>query len=278
MKYFDVHCHMDSDRFKDDLDDVVKRAKDTGVQIVHSGINPPTNEVALKLKKKYDLFCTFGVYPIDAILKEFPDFYGDSEDEDSDLVRGGFDVDSALSWIEEHKDECVGIGEVGLDFKFCKDKEDIKEAQKKNFEKIIILAKKLDKALVIHSRGAELECVEILEKNGCSQRDDPKGPKVLMHCFSGKKALIRRGAEKGWFFSVPPVIKRLQHFETLVGLVPIEQLVTETDAPYLSPVFAQRNEPKNVIVSCAEIARIKEMDEEEVRKILFDNAKRLYGL
>lgn len=268
IHYFDVHCHLDSERFKDDLDEVVKRAKEAGVQIVHSGINPQTNELALKLKEKYNILCTFGVYPIDAILQEFPDFYDD--DEDSDLDRGGFDVDEALLWIEEHKDDCVGIGEVGLDFKFCKDTEDIKEAQVKNFESIIALAKKLDKPLVIHSRGAELECTEILEKHDCKS--------VLMHCFSGKKSLIKRGTDNGWFFSVPPVIKRLQHFETLVSIVPIEQLVTETDAPYLSPVFGQRNESKNVTVSVEEIARIKEMDAEEVRKVLCENAKRLYGL
>jgi TatD DNase family protein len=271
IRYFDCHCHLDSERFKDDLDNVVKRAHESGVQIVHSGINPNTNKIALELKKKYDVLCTFGVYPIDAVLNEFKDFFkNDDDNEDNDLDRGEFDVDSALSWIEENKDECVGIGEVGLDFKFCKEREDIKEAQIKNFEKIISLAKKLDKTLVIHSRGAETECTEILEKNNCK--------KVLMHCFSGKKSLIKRGVENKWFFSVPPVIKRLQHFETLVNIVPISQLVTETDAPYLSAVYGERNESKNVIITVNEIAHIKEMDVEEVRKILLENARRLYGL
>ena len=109
-----------------------------------------------------------------------------------------------------------------------------------------------------------------MEEMGCKR--------VLMHCFGGKKGLIKRGVENGWFFSVPPVIMRLQHFENLVKLVPIEQLVTETDAPYLSPVYAERNEPANVTYSVKKIAEIKGMDEEEARKILLDNAKRLFGI
>ena len=102
--------------------------------------------------------------------------------------------------------------------------------------------------------------------------------KVMMHCFHGKKSLIRKCVELGWFISVPAVITRLEHFKMLVEMVPIEQLVTETDAPYLSPVAGTRNESANVVITIKEIAKIKEMEEEDVAKKMFNNAKELFNL
>ena len=99
-----------------------------------------------------------------------------------------------------------------------------------------------------------------------------------MHCFSGRKVLIKRARDNGWFLSVPPIITRLQHFETLVGIVPLKQILTETDAPYLSPVVGERNEPVNVKVSVREIARIKEVSEDEVRNQVYENAKGLFKI
>jgi TatD DNase family protein len=99
---------------------------------------------------------------------------------------------------------------------------------------------------------------------------------VVMHCFNGKKTLIKRCIENGWFFSVPPVITRLNHFEMLVKMTPIKQLLTETDAPYLSPVAGERNEPANVLVTIKRIAAIKEITEEEVAEQIWDNASKLF--
>jgi len=90
--------------------------------------------------------------------------------------------------------------------------------------------------------------------------------------------LIRRCVENGWSFSVPPVITRLQHFKMLVEMVPLEQILTETDAPYLSPVAGERNEPANVLVTVKEIARIKGLSEEEVGGKILENAKKLFGV
>ena len=142
--------------------------------------------------------------------------------------------------------------------------------QEKVFIKALRLAKKLDKTVVIHSRKAEARAIEIMEEEGMK--------KVMMHCFHGKKSLIKKCVELGWFISVPAVITRLEHFKMLVEMVPIEQLVTETDAPYLSPVAGTRNESANVIVTIKEIARIKGMKEEDVAKKMFNNAKGLFNL
>jgi TatD DNase family protein len=96
--------------------------------------------------------------------------------------------------------------------------EEIKVAQEDVFRKVLSLAKELGKTVVVHSRGAEERVIEILEEMGMVE--------VVMHCFGGKKALIRRVLENGWSLSVPAVIVRLDHFKMLVDMVPLEALLT----------------------------------------------------
>jgi TatD DNase family protein len=269
MKLIDIHAHLEHGRFKDDLDSVVKRFKDAGGEfIVESGVSTVTNRKALEISEKYDCVkASFGIYPIDALAKEMEN--GEADGFLRDLEK--FDVDKEMTWIEEHADDCVAIGEIGLDYNW-KDfqTDEMKEKQKEVFRKTLKLAKKLGKPVVVHSRKAEEDAIEVLE--------ELEMKKVVMHSFNGKKALIRRCVENGWFFSVPAVITRLQHFVMLVEMVPLEQLLTETDAPYLSPVAGERNEPANVAVTIKEIARIKELDEEEVGEKMFGNAKKLFGV
>ncbi|MBT3398236.1 TatD family hydrolase [archaeon] len=266
MKLIDIHAHLDNKRFEGDLDEIIERCRKKNVVVITSGVNMATNRRVLEIAEKYPdiVKVSFGIYPLDALANEW------GNGEASGFVRDieKFDVDEELAWIEENKDKCVAIGEIGLDYhwkEFQGDKE--KEEQKKIFRKILKFAKKIDKTVVIHSRKAELEAIEILE--------DEKMEKVVMHSFNGKKSLIRRVVENGWFFSVPPVITRLDHFKMLVEMVPIEQLLTETDAPYLSPVAGERNESANVAVTVKVIAEIKGISGEEVAEKIWENAKRL---
>jgi len=254
MKLIDVHAHLDHERFRKDLDKIIERFKKFGGKfIITSGVNAVTNRKALEIAKKYDTVkVSFGIYPIDALMKEF-------------------DVDEELVWIEKHADDCVAIGEVGLDYNWDKfQTEKMRKKQKEVFAKVIDLAKRIGKPLVIHSRKAELDAIEMLEEAGCD--------KVVMHCFNGKKALIRRCIENGWYFSVPPVITRIEHFKMLVKTVPLEQLLTETDAPFLSPVVGGRNESANVAITIKEIAKIKRLSEEDVARQIFINAVKLFRL
>jgi len=266
MKYIDVHAHLTMDLFDDDVDDVVARAKENDCMIVCSGSDSDANRKVLELSSKYDnVLCSFGVYPIDGIAKEFPHL---SDDGPRDIV--GFDVDQEIEWIREHRNDCVLIGEIGLDFKVVEATDEIKKAQIENFEKLIGFAKEIEKSILIHTRGAELECIELLEKHEAKD--------VIMHCFQGKKVFIRRIIENGWFLSVPAVITRLEHFKMLVEMTPIEQLLTETDSPFLAPVYATRNEPSNVMITVREIAKIKGLDEDVVREKLVENSKKLLKL
>jgi len=265
MKLIDVHAHLGFEHFEKDMDEVIERAKAKGVVlIITSGTDPKQNRLALEISKKYKdiVRASFGIYPIDAIADKV-------EHLSDDVVRDikPFSVDEELAWIKKRKDSCIAIGEVGLDYKVAPGTE---ELQKENFRKIISFAKELKKPLIIHSRKAEEDCLTMLKEAGYN--------KAVMHCFSGKKWLIRKGVEQGLYFSVPSVITRLNHFKTLVSIVPLEQLLTETDAPFLSPIAGERNESATVAMTITEIAKIKEIPEEEVAKQIYKNAEALFGL
>jgi len=262
MILVDVHAHLNHDYFKDKLDDVIKRAKEVGVKrIICAGLNPPTNREVLELAEKYDIIrAALGAYPTDALNIELPASY------EVGLKKSDkFNLDEEIEFIKKHKDKITAIGEVGMDFKLVKGYE---KQQKDNFQKIIDLAEKINKPVVVHSRAAELEVIELLESS--------KLKKINLHSFGGKKALIRRAAENGWSFSIPPVIKRLQHFETVVNLVNINQLLTETDSPWLSPFKEERNEPAFVLESIKQIAKLKNFDLEETANTIFMNYQKMF--
>jgi len=266
MKLVDVHAHLGHARFRTDLDDVLERFREEGGGLViESGINPATNRKALEIARNCSLVgVSFGLYPIDALAKEVENgesgFIGEPE---------GFSVDEEMAWIEKHAGDCIAIGEIGLDYNWKEfQTEEMREKQKEVFRKVLGLAKKIGKPVVVHSRKAEEDAIGILEELGMK--------KVIMHSFNGKKSLIRRCIENGWSFSIPPVIIRLEHFKMLADMVPLGQLLTETDCPYLSPVAGERNEPSNVVVTIKEIARIKGVSVEEVSEKIWENAKGLF--
>lgn len=257
----DVHCHLTHAAFKDNLNEVLQRAKKNGIAaIITSGVNVPTNREVLELTKKYKdiVKCSLGLYPIDLL--------GLQSDE-SGLSRQTekFDLDQELEFIKKHKDECVAIGECGMDFHVDKDFHD---QQKKNFQKIIEFAEKINKPIVIHSRKAEIECFEMLESS--------KLKKVQLHMFEGRKHIIKKAADKGYFFSIPTNLHKSQHFQMMVDLVNINQLFTETDAPWVSPVIGTINEPANVAETVKHIAKIKKMDVKEVESNIFMNYQQFF--
>jgi len=271
MKLIDVHCHLDHARFKKDLHSIIERARKKNMLIITSGVNPATNKLALEIAEKYDIVkVSFGLYPLDALEKEIE--HAEKLNDESSFPRDlqAFNLNKELEYLKKNKNKFVAIGEIGLDYNWPEyQTEKIKEEQKDNFKKILKVVKELDMPVVIHSRKAEQDAIEILE--------ELKINKVIMHCFSGKVSLIKRAADNGWFFSIPPIITRLQHFQTLVSIVPLNQLLTETDSPYLSPIAGERNEPANVMFTIKEIAKIKKLSEKEVADSIWENSKRLFN-
>lgn len=263
----DDHAHLEMDVYGD-LDDFVNDQKDNDVKyIITQGIDLSSSKKALELSKKYDIvLAALGIYPPDTLAK---DLETDSEvlgtnSKPEDLMSKD-KLKDALKWIEKNLGKAVAVGEVGMDFK---DANADKELQEWLFRKFIEMAIKYNKPIIIHSRKAEERVLEILGEY------DYK--KIVLHCFSGKKRLIQLAKERKYYFSVPTNIVNSEHFKMLVSMVDMSRILTETDAPYLSPFKDWPNKPKNIIESLKTIADLKGMTVEETALAVFQNFQKLY--
>lgn len=259
MILVDTHCHLEHTKFKHDLDKVIEDAKNNGVKaIITTGINPETNRIALKLAERYDIVkCSLGIYPPDALANEVKSF-------EIDMNLESFDINEEINFIKNNKNKILGVGEIGLDFKTGSRKQE----QEEIFIKQIQLAKQIKKPIIIHSRKAEKEVIDILESNNAKN--------VLLHCFCGKKKLVKRAHDLGYYFSVPTNVVFSKQFQSMVRNVNINKLLTETDAPYLSPYKGERNEPSFVIETIKKIAEIKQLDDEEVANNIFKTYQEMF--
>ncbi len=249
LTFIDVHCHLD---LCEDIDLVLKNAKRKKVRIiVTNGINPLNNKKVLELAYKYEkegVRVALGIYPIDS------------------LPMGDKEINSEIDFIRINNEKISAIGEVGLDFK-----EDLSQREKqiKVFVRFIMLAAELNKPLIVHSRGAESQCIAMIERSGVK--------KVVMHHFSGDMNLVDKIAQNGWMLSIPSSIKYSEHFQNIVKRLDIENLLCETDAPFLHPDKSGHNEPANVIESYKKIAEIKNLSIEEVAGKIKDNYVRIFN-
>lgn len=244
----DVHAHLEHPAFLKDIDQVVKRARDAGVvSIINSGTSLEKNKKSLELSKKYDIINpSFGMYPLDAIKL--------NEEE----------LQKEFDYIKENKDKIIAIGEIGLDY--STNESIIK--QKEIFYRILKLAEKIKKPIIIHSRKAENDVLDILTSF--------KTKKVIMHCFTANMKLVKKASELGFYFSIPAIITRLKHFQTLVEKIPLKQILTESDSPYLSPYKGNRNEPFLVGKTIEAISKIKNLERIETEKIIFMNYQNFF--
>lgn len=243
--FIDVHCHV----YEDNVDDIVARMRKNKVIAVNSGADVTANRKTLKLADRFPEFkATMGLYPLDA------------------LRMSDKKIDNEIEFIKENKDSIVAISEVGMDFKEDDEKHEI---QRRNFKMFIELSKELDKPIIVHSRKAEQECIDLLEKL--------QAKKVIMHCFSGNFNLIRRIVGNKWFLSIPASVKNSEHFQKMIEKVPIENILCETDSPYLHPDRKFPNEPTNVLVSYELIAKIKNLSLKEVEKKIEENFEMVFG-
>ena len=242
----DIHSHIDICK---DIEAIIENAKKQNVKILTAGTSPKSNREILKLKIKYpEINICLGIYPIDALKI--------SEKE----------MDSEIEFIKKNKEKISAIGEVGIDLKHAK--EDSLETQKENLKRFVNLARELNIPVVIHSRKAEKECIELLEKLNYN--------KIIMHCFSGNMNLVKRIIKNNWRLSIPANVKYSEHFQKIIEITPIENLFCETDSPFLHPDKKFPNEPSNVIESYKKIAEIKNLSLAEVEKIIEENYKGLF--
>ncbi|QYA48400.1 TatD family hydrolase [Nosocomiicoccus ampullae] len=252
----DTHVHLNADQYEGEIDDVITRAKEDGVEkFVVIGFDRKTIQRTMDLIEAYDeVYGVIGWHPVDAV---------DCTDED-------------LEWIESLADneKIVAIGEMGLDYHWDKSPKDVQEEV---FIKQIELAKRVNLPIVIHNREAEEDAIRILEEN------DAKTVGGIMHSFhNGTDEQIDRVLDMGFYVSLAGVItfKNAKRPKEVAQYVPLNRLVVETDAPYLTPhpYRGKRNEPKLVRLVAEELAELRGISIEEVEKATTENAKRIYNI
>ncbi|MBU4266792.1 MAG: TatD family hydrolase [Candidatus Altiarchaeota archaeon] len=244
----DVHTHLDFPQFDSDRKEIVGKASEDGILIINSGIGPEGIEKTINLIEKHEgILATLGLSP-----QEF----------DSGVI------DETIRLIRKYKNRIVGIGEVGLDYYW------IKEPEKRgrgmdNFRRFISLAKELSLPLVVHSRDAENEMVEELTAQGI---------KALLHCFGGSAELGKKAISFGCLVSIPTSVAYSKRKQELVGEIPLEAMVLESDAPYLAPTPRERNTPLNIRIAAKKIAEIKGIEYDKVAEITTRNAREFFNL
>ena len=246
----DSHCHLDFPKFNRDREETILRARDAGVVgMINSGISLKGNCMSLELAEKYeDIHATLGLSP--------------------DIGREGDDkeINAILAQIEANAKKAAGIGEAGLDFQDCKTNEE-REKQTASFKKVIEIAKDLDKPLVVHARLAEAEVLKLV-----------KGvDTVVYHCYSGSVETMREIVDMGYYISLATLVCFSEHHQVLATEVPPENLLLETDSPYLSSRKG-RNEPAFIVDSIPVVAQLKDMEPAEIAKLATENARRAFNI
>ena len=253
----DSHTHLSDEAFSQDLPQVLQRAQAAGVnRFVVVGQDLAENRKVLGMAEQDERLLPFlGLHP-DRFADRAPAI---SEAEIADI----------LQLIRSEAGRINGIGEVGLDYWVCQEA-DRRDAQREAFSALVDLARETDLPLNVHSRSAGHHTIDLLlEKNA---------GRVLMHAFDGKAGHALRGAEAGLVFSIPPSIARSPQKQKMVRALPLSAMVLETDSPVLGPEKGTRNEPANLAVSVQWIARIKGVEEEEVRETTLRTTRTLFGL
>ncbi|MFH1072159.1 MAG: TatD family hydrolase [Nanoarchaeota archaeon] len=254
MKIVDVHAHLDFEDYHADIDILTRKwAQEGVVSVVSNSVHKQSCVKNLELAKKYPLIRpAFGIYPTHCA--------GLHEEE----------FDAVLEFIRKQK--MIAVGEVGLDYAVSDENpepEAAKPVMKRCFEEFIHLAEKKKIPIIVHSRKAELEAIEMLESSSTK--------KIVMHCFSGRKHLVKRIVDNGWYLSIPCTVTRSQQFQENVIIQDLSKILTETDAPYLSPYpDIHRNEPSFIIESLKKIAELKRMDVIEVANNVYKNYQDLF--
>jgi len=265
MGLYDVHAHLTDRRLAAKEDAVVANARAAGVStIVSNGLNRHDNAAVAALAERHpDLVRpAFGLYPVDAVLHEM-----DALGIDYPKDRPSEPAEETITWLEENIDDAFAMGEIGLDRHWVP--EALWERQEAVFRRLCKLARARDKVVIIHTRKAELRTFEVLQ--------ELKMERVNWHCYSGKLKLAKRIAAAGHHLSIPANAVRVQSFQRLLTDLPREQLLLETDCPYLGPERGVLNEPCNVAGTAEKAAELWETTVAEAQAQLEDNFTQLFG-
>jgi len=249
----DTHCHLDFPDYDSDRREVIQRARQEGVGcIINIGSSLRGSQEGVKLSKEYDfIYASVGIHPHEA----------DRVDKET--------IEKIKRLSEELK--VVAIGEIGLDYyKGISSPEN----QRKLFLNLLELARFKFLPVIIHCRQAQADTYEILKNNNIRNG--------VVHCFSGNEDFLKKCLDLGLYvsFTCNLTYKKAENLRSLAKLVPLERLLLETDAPFLSPegLRGKRNEPGYVKYLAEGLAKIKGVDLEEIARITTDNVRKLFRL
>ncbi|ACF12046.1 hydrolase, TatD family [Chlorobaculum parvum NCIB 8327] len=251
----DIHCHLSFPEFDEDREQVIERLREAGVGLlIDPGTCAESSRRSIELADRYDfIYANVGLHPHEVTAQLSPDRY----DELETLARS---------------EKVVGIGEIGLDYHWP---DHHPEAQQEAFREMLRMATRLDLPVVIHCRDAWPDMLRILGEERSSAL------RGAMHCFSGDIEMAQHCIELGLKLSIPGIVTyKKSTLPEVVQAVGLDDLLSETDAPYLAPVpkRGKRNEPAFVKHTVNKIADLRPEPFEEVTGALFSNAKELFAI
>ncbi len=254
----DTHVHLDDERYKDDLDEVLNRAREGGVKrFIIPGADPSTLDRAVEIAEKYnDVYFAVGVHPYN---------------------MGSFDGVTFEDYLSHKK--CVAIGECGLDYFRLEGSDAEKEAEKCKQKEVFIaqieLAKKYKKPLIVHIRDASRDSKKLLLEHNAGEVGG------VLHCYNADEELLSL-ANNGFYFGIGGVLtfKNAKKLVNVLPKIPKERLIIETDGPYLTPVphRGERNEPFYTTFVAQKMSELLDTPLKNIKEITTQNAMKLFHI
>lgn len=260
MEFFDSHSHYNDEKFDIDREKIIKETKEAGIsKWICAGYNIASSKFSVELAKKYPfIYAICGISPND-VPKEINKI--------EEMVQ---EIEKIIN--QDNDKRVVAIGEIGLDYYWNKEN---KEIQKLLFKKQIELANKYNLPIVIHTREAVQDTIDILKKNKIIK-------KGIFHCCPLNRELVKEALKLDFYisFAGPITFKNAKNAEEIVKMVPLEKILIETDSPYLAPEPKRgtRNDSRNVQLVAQKIAEFKQIPLEKVAKTTYENAMKIFGI
>ena len=258
MKFFDSHAHLDDEKFNEDREEIIEKIHNDEIdKFISAGYSLDGSKKAIELSNRYEfIYPTCGISP-------------------NDIPQTEEELWIMLNKIEElvkSNNKVVAIGEIGLDYYWNQDNKDL---QKKAFIKQIEMANKFDLPIVIHTREAVMDTLEILKQYKVNN-------KGIFHCCPLNRELVKEGLKLDFYisFAGPVTFKNSKNASEIIEMVPLDKILIETDSPYLSPepLRGRRNDPRNVKYIAKKIADVRGMELEEIAQITYNNAKKIFKI
>jgi len=277
----DTHAHVNFRDFKNDANEVVKRALDKNIWMINVGAESKTSERAVKMAEDYGegVYAAVGLHPSHLVEQEV------EYEENGEMIKykskpEEFDYNFYLNLAKNKK--VVAIGECGLDYKGITN-EELRTKQKEVFVRHLDLTKEVNKPIIIHCREAHDDLLSLLRAN----KNKLNGKTGVMHFFTGNLEQAKNYIELGFYISFSGVItfpprkgESVGAYDEIIKNIPLEKILIETDCPYVAPIphRGKRNEPLFVKHTAQKIADLRGVSFEEVVEQTTKNANKLFGL